>query len=296
MRNLQVERIVSHDNGDWGSAKYIHYCKVGCCPHECTSAEDSLDKAKSMVRLSLGMGMQTAEVYRWKGVEDANCYYHRGRAQHEIFSNGFKLQWDRKACDAAITSVNDAQDVEQLTFSTLNSAKAGLIIRDMDKDQDNITSSRLTLLTWPTQRYLNATFAADNLSCDFMNKQALDPEGRETQQARAKLFKANMSFFNGSRGEMVMSDYMSMIADLNSTSWEGWRGDEDSKLKYALKLAVPMVGAWRRLVVHFTANDAFELMGSSECDGVETYDLEKLKSLSRTLSAKRLDCEDCLDL
>ena len=81
------------------------------------------------MRLSLGMGMQTAEVYRWKGVEDANCYYYRGRAQHEIFSNAFKLQWDRKACDAAISAVEGAEDVELLAYSTLNSVKAGFIIR-----------------------------------------------------------------------------------------------------------------------------------------------------------------------
>ena len=152
------------------------------------------------------------------------------------------------------------------TQTTLNSAKAGLILRDMDKDKNNETSVRLTLLTWPVQRFLNATFEADRLACDFLNKQAMDPTGAEAQEARAKLFKANVAFFNGSRGERVLADYMGMVMDLNSTAWNGWNGSDADKLLYAKKLVVPMVGAWRRLVVPYTFNDAFELMVSSGSD------------------------------
>ena len=286
---------MTHDNGNWQSDKYVHYCKLGACPHECTDAADSLEKAKACMRLSLGMGMETAELYRWKGVENANGYYNRGRSEHDILSNALKMQWTRKACDDAIAKIEAAADSQEVEFSTMNSAKAGFLLRDMDKDKNNETSFRLTLLTWPVQRFLNATMEADKLACDFVNKQALDPDGPETQQARAKLFKANMAFFNGTRGRKVLHDYMGMINDLSSTAWDGWKGDEETKLKYAMKLVVPMVGAWRRLVVPFTANDAFELMASSEADGLEIYDAQKLKSLARTLEAKMAACEDCVD-
>jgi hypothetical protein len=290
----QVEDIISFDNGDWNSSKYVHYCLVGHCRHGCTGPETALETAKATCRKLLGNGMATAEVYRWKGVEEANTYYCAARAQHEIFSNALKMQWDRKACDKAIAEVQDAANAELLAYTTLNSAKAGLILRDMDKDKNNETSVRLTLLTWPVQRFLNATFQADHLACDFLNKQAMDPTGAESQEARSKLFKANIAFFNGSRGEKVLSDYMGMVMDLNGTAWDGWNGSDADKLQCAKKLVVPMVGAWRRLVVPYTFNDAFELMVSSG-DGVEIFDAAKLKSLGERLRAKIAVCEDCGD-
>ena len=292
----QVEDIISFDNGNWKSETYIHYCPVGQCPHGCTGPETALDTAKATARKLLGKGMVTAEVYRWKGVEEANNYYRAARAQHDIFSNALRMQWDRKACDDAIAKVQDAGNAELLAYTTLNSAKAGLILRDMDKDKNNETSVRLTLLTWPVQRFLNATFEADRLACDFLNKQAMDPTGAEAQEARAKLFKANIAFFNGSRGERVLADYMGMVMDLNSTAWNGWNGSDADKLLYAKKLVVPMVGAWRRLVVPYTFNDAFELMVSSGSDaGVEIFDNAKLQSLGDRLRAKIAVCEDCCD-
>ena len=124
-------------------------------------------------------------MYRWKGVEEANTYYCAARAQHEIFSNALKMQWDKKACDEAIAKVQDTANAELLAYTTLNSAKAGLILRDMDKDKNNETSFRLTLLTWPVQRFLNATFQADHLAADFLNRQAMDPTGAESQEARS---------------------------------------------------------------------------------------------------------------
>ncbi len=286
---------MAHDNGDWKSGRYTHYCRIGHCPHNCTSEEDSLQKAQSSMRKSLGMGMTGAELYRWKGVEDANGYYQRGRSQHEILSNALTMQFDKAACDKAIAEVDNAADAELLTYATLNSAKAGLILRDMEKDKNNETSARLTLLTWPVQRFLNATFAADKLACDYMNTQAMDADGAATQQARAKLFKANVEFFNGTRGRKVLSDYVGMITDLNSKAWDGWKGGEETKLPYATKLLVPMVGAWRRLVVPFTDNDAFELLARSGRDGLEIYDADELKFLSKTLGAKMAVCQDCVD-
>ena len=287
---------MSHDNDNWDNEKYVHYCKLGVCPCECKDAADSLGKAKAGMRLSLGMGMVTAEIYRWKGVEEANCYHNRGRCQHELFSNALKMQWDRKACDAAMAKVEAAADSQDIDFSTMNSAKAGFLLRDMATDPNNETAFRSALLTSPVQRFLNATMQADKFACDFVNKQSLDPDGVDTQQARTKLFKANMSFFNGSRGKTVLQGYMGMILDLNGTAWEGWRGDDETKLKYAAKLAVPMVGAWRRLVVPFTADDAFRLMAAnSDADGLEIKDDLKLKALGRQLEGKLAACEDCVD-
>ena len=268
------------------------------CPHECTSPSDSLEKAKSTMRKSLGMGMIGAELYRWKGVEDANGYYHRGRSQHEILSNAIKMHWDKEACDKAIAAVADAEEnkvAELLTFTTTNSAKAGLILRDMDKDTNNETSFRLTLLTRPVQHFLNATFAADELAVDFMNKQAMDADGPETQKARAALFKANLEFFDGTRGRQVLSEYLGMITDLAGKAWDGWKGSAETKLVYAKKLLLPMVGAWRRLVVPFTDNDAFELLASSGIDGIETYSVEELTRLGLKLEAKMAVCKDCVD-
>ena len=114
-----MEKIVSHDNGDWKSRRYTHYCRVGVCPHECTSPSDSLEKAKSTMRKSLGMGMIGAELYRWKGVEDANGYYHRGKSQHEIFSNAIKMHWDKEACAKAIAAVADAEENKVAELLTL---------------------------------------------------------------------------------------------------------------------------------------------------------------------------------
>ena len=268
------------------------------CPHECTSPSDSLEKAKSTMRKSLGMGMIGAELYRWKGVEDANGYYHRGRSQHEILSNAIKMHWDKEACDKAIAAVADAEEnkvAELLTFTTTNSAKAGLILRDMDKDTNNETSFRLTLLTRPVQHFLNATLAADDLAVDFMNKQAMDADGPETQKARAALFKANLKFFDGTRGRQVLSEYLGMITDLAGKAWDGWKGSAETKLVYAKKLLLPMVGAWRRLVVPFTDNDAFELLASSGIDGIETYSVEELTRLGLKLEAKMAVCKDCVD-
>ena len=79
-----------------------------------------------------------------------------------------------------------------------------------------------------------------------------------------------------------------MITDLNSKAWDGWKGGEETELAYAKKLLVPMVGAWRRLVVPFTANDAFEVLAGSGSDGIEIYDVEKLKRLHLKLVAQNV--------
>ena len=295
--NPQVDAIISFDNGNWNSKKYVHYCLVGNCPHGCTGPEDALATAKQTTRKLIGMGPPAAEIYRWKGVEDCNNFYGRGRGQHDILGESLRMQWDRKACDAAIAAVDQAANAELLTHTTLNSAKAGLILRDLDKDKNNLTSARLNLLTWPVQRFLNATFAVDKLACDFLNKQAMDPTGSETQEARAKHFHGNVAFFTGSRGRKVMTDYMGMIMDLHGTAWSGWNGSDDAKLRCAAKLLLPMVGAWRRLVLPFVWNDTFELIVSSGSDeGVEVFENAKLKSLGDRLLAKMSACGDCVDI
>ena len=147
--NPQVDAIISFDNGNWNSKKYVHYCLVGNCPHGCTGPEDALATAKQTTRKLIGMGPPAAEIYRWKGVEDCNNFYGRGRGLHDILGESLRMQWDRKACDAAIAAVDQAANAELLTYATLNSAKAGLTLRDLDKDKNNLTSARLNLLTWP---------------------------------------------------------------------------------------------------------------------------------------------------
>jgi hypothetical protein len=294
----QVDHIVTFDNSDWKQPEMIHYCKVGVCPHGCKNRDDALQKAKMCVRTSLGMGMETAEVYRWKGVENANSYYQRGRGQHEVLARGLRLQWDRKACDLAISAVEGlgAVDAEALTFSVMNSAKAGHVLREIDKDKDNTTSFRLSLLTWPIQQFLNATFEADKFACTFSGMRSFDPDSNKTAKARASLFKANIAFFNGSRGEKVLTGYMSMLQDLNSQAWERWQGDGDEgkKLAYAKQLLLPMVDAWRRLVVVFKNNDSFEVLGATECDGCELYDPESLQILASKLKTKLAACSECV--
>ena len=56
-----------------------------------------------------------------------------------------------------------------------------------------------------------------------------------------------------------------------------------------------MVEAWRRLVVQFKYNDAFEVLAASECDGLEFYDLESLKILASNLKIKMAACNECVD-
>ena len=141
-----------------------------------------------------------------------------------MFSNALKMQWDKKACDKAIAYVSEAEAAnaaEHLAFTVTNSAKAGLILRDMEKDANNEASFRLTLLTMPVQHFLNATFVADKLACDYMNKQAMDADGPDTQQARAALLRANIEFFDGTRGRQVLSEYLDMINDLAGKAWDG---------------------------------------------------------------------------
>ena len=83
-----MEHIVRHDKGNWKDKKYINSCRVGACPHGCTGPWDPLQTAQQCMRISLGAGMETAKVYRKKGIEDAKNYYMRGGGEHETLAGG----------------------------------------------------------------------------------------------------------------------------------------------------------------------------------------------------------------
>ena len=86
--------------------------------HTNAMAQRILCRRLSNAYVSLGMGKETAEVYRWKGVENANIYYQGGRGQYDLLAGVLRLQWDRKACDDAITAVDATADAGLLAHST----------------------------------------------------------------------------------------------------------------------------------------------------------------------------------
>ena len=126
--------IREHDNGDWLSPRFVHWCLPDC--HLCRRDEaQSKEHMKQLGRTSLSPGCPVALLYRWKRVGEAQAYAIRGRGQHELLPRSLQRVWSKKALVEATLAAEMANDVTEFSFSTQAAANAASVLRLSDNDK-----------------------------------------------------------------------------------------------------------------------------------------------------------------
>jgi len=138
--------------------------------------------------------------------------------------------------------------LDELSFQEKQALRASGVLRAFDRDPRGQQHFCANILTSATHHFLNATFAADKLSCTLNALDEDDPNSEEALAARAKVFKANMDLFASRRGHQVLIEYFALLRDLDGRQWQHWSGPMESRAHHAADMIVPMVESWRRLI------------------------------------------------
>ncbi len=108
-----IDSIVEFDNGPWGEDAIVHYCIPGCvCRGE---ARLAMQRAKEVVRLSLGGGFPVPLLYRFKHMEQTSSKILRGRLQHRLLTRALARMFPQKARQKARADAAAAAG-EELAF------------------------------------------------------------------------------------------------------------------------------------------------------------------------------------
>jgi hypothetical protein len=109
-----IDSIVEFDNGPWGEDAIVHYCIPGCvCRGKPRLA---MQRAKNVVRLSLGGGFPVPLLYRFKHMEQTSSKILRGRLQHRLLPRALTRMFPQKARQKARADVVAAAG-EELAFA-----------------------------------------------------------------------------------------------------------------------------------------------------------------------------------
>ena len=290
-----VEAILSHDNSDWSSRTYTHFC-LGPerCKAGCKNAADSLEIAKMNMRISLGMGLDIALKYRWKHMDTAKAYCTRGRGQHDLLSQGFRLMWQEKDLNEAEVAVAIAQDLDEVSFAVKMAARASSVIRCFDNDPECKILYALHAQCKPLEAHLNRVMLADKNVTAYvtaLHTQASDCEGKKRASAAT-----NLKFLSGHYGCVVVQDFSAMILNDQHTEWQMLGNHDAARLECQRGMVMPMVQAFRRLVHCFVGDPRFQVFSDLfDLDGSTAYSNDRIIKLQSSLECKMDSCDKCLD-
>ena len=186
-----MEAKVQHDNCDWKGARYIHDHKIGDCPSGCTGEDDGKEKAKMLTRAGLATGCPIGLLYRWKHMDAAQAFLHRGRGEHEILPLSLQRMWSKTALDEAALVLEMANNVDELSFATRAAAKASSVLRFLDADIGGRLLMRGVMITAPAHRYVNRVQRADKASCALARAMAANPTSAATRDAKTACQRIN---------------------------------------------------------------------------------------------------------
>ena len=292
-----ADALLDHDNGDWRSREYTHWC-LGefLCPLKCKDAADSLAKAKELTRTDLGPGCPVALAYRWKHMDRAQAYMGRGRGRHDLLGQSLRRMWTAQELDEAADALAvGADDVDAIPHQTKIRAKARSVLRCLESDPEARVLMRGVILTQPLQGNLNRVLAADESSSalTILETQALDPAGAE---ARAlECLQRNFAFVSGANGRKIMQSYTEMISNQHDPRWQVSRMRAEDFLEYAFAATSPMVATWFRCVFYF--QDArFEVFQACAAGGGRIFNFQEAR-VRAVLQSLQDDwsCHGCWD-
>ena len=199
-----VEAMVAHDSCNWNSLEWRHKCKLDRRIAGCKTEAESLQNAQLPYRRSVAEGLVIALLYRWKNMGRANVWLMRARGERRILDFVLQDMWSEKDRLDAEGKLEAAFNADEVDYQVKANVKATLVIKAFLSDPLNEDTFRCHILTAPVQRCLHATFQADKLSCSMNAAMAVDPDSQAAEDAKAEVFRINMSFFSGKRGHTVV--------------------------------------------------------------------------------------------
>ena len=293
---VDVEVILEHDNSDWSSRTYTHFC-LGPerCKAGCKNAAASLEIAKMNMRLSLGMGLDIGLKYRWKHMDTAKAYCTRGRGEHDILSQVFRLMWQEKELNEAEVAVANVEDLDGVNFQVKQAARASSVIRCFDNDPQCKVLYSLHAQCKPVESHLNRIMLADQNVSAYVS--VVQTQASDCEEKRRASAAANVKFLSGHYGRIVLQDFSAMILNDKHVQWEmlSSHGD-DAILQCQVGMIKPMLQAFRRLVHYFKGDPRFDVFTYlCDLDGSSVYNNARVENLQRKLGAKMSSCDKCLD-
>eukprot|EP00959_Pyramimonas_sp_CCMP1952_P475302 9504106-Pyramimonas_sp.AAC.1 len=159
--------------------------------------------------------------------------------------------WTQREVEDANAAAQAARSVDELSFQTKATVKAGGVMRSFDNDHGGRHIFLSQILTQPLQRNLNLVMKADKASGKLTHAATTGLTGEDFRAFFTECCKLNYKFVSGSCGRSVLSGYADMITNLDSNQWQGWRMNDTDKLDAAYLALTAASGAWRRLVFYF---------------------------------------------
>jgi len=220
------DHAVAALNGDPDSPEVFHYCLEYGCPLGCTSKEHSQKLVGQCILGLLTTALLVPLEYRWKYMERAMAWCFRGRRFHRILDRALKLMFTTKDIETAeAAAVRAALNGEDVAPDAKKKIKAGLVLKELDKDPDCMLLEKASILAKPAQEFLNATFAADKAALAYTKEvisTATDSkqDSAASETAMQKAFERNFSILSGERGRQVVDAYYNLLQDYKSDAWQ----------------------------------------------------------------------------
>jgi hypothetical protein len=287
-----IDSIVEFDNGPWGEDAIVHYCIPGCvCRGKPRLA---MQRAKNVVRLSLGGGFPVPLLYRFKHMEQTSSKILRGRLQHRLLPRALTRMFPQKARQKARADVVAAAG-EELAFAVKQNVRGDQVVTFFeDKDPSCILSKQAHLIPAPIQRFMNACFEAEAAVTEASIGLTLGWDDEASRKACSQAMRLNSVIISGERGWQVVAGYTEALLDFKASAWRALPVNDEEQFNSALLMLCAMASAWRRLCVPFD-QPRFKIFAACHMQGQSVFDVAHISRVVDPILALQAGCPQCVD-
>ena len=217
LSGVDADMISGIDNGSWEKKKPTHWRVPTCvfCEGTRESAQDAMETAAMS---SLGVGPGLALFIRWKGVEKAVAYDHRGCQQHSYLPEAVKSVCNAKKLKDAEEQIVREPDGDLMMAKC--TVKIGKVIKHYENDPAGHGVNKILVMSVPLHHFLNRALDAEKKTSELMEKCAAQLPDENLEEAKVIPMTLNSRFLTGQDGRQAIGEFTAAVLDYSSTFWD----------------------------------------------------------------------------